>query len=195
MYLCRLNLGAEYAGPLTIIFNSVIPYVVKLLLLLESHGNEGSRQESLYLKITLFRWVNTAILTKVITPFTSSISDGPRDVLVTINSILWSELFLSPFLRLIDIFGNLKKHIIAPRTRTQESMNLYFQGTPYNLGERYTVRMFIVEFEICNTRNTNVGVSTLTGHDENPLSLLFLFGTVPLGFLLRRSNLTRSVLF
>lgn len=195
VYLCRLNLGAEYAGPLTIVFNSVIPYVVKLLLLLESHANEGSRQQSLYLKITLFRWVNTAILTKVITPFTSTISDGPRDVLVTINSILWSELFLSPFLRLIDIFGNLKKHIIAPRTRTQESMNLYFQGTPYNLGERYTVRICSVSFKSCNTLNANVCVSTATGHDKNSLSLLFLFSTVPIGILLRRSNFNCAVLF
>jgi hypothetical protein len=33
---------------------------------------------------------------------------------------------------------NLKKHILAPRTKTQEEMNLSFQGTFYNFGERYT---------------------------------------------------------
>jgi hypothetical protein len=140
VYLCRLSFGAEYAGPLTTVFNSIIPIVVKLLLFLENHGNEGSRQESLYMKITIFRWMNTVILTKLITPFTSTIGNGPRDVLTTIHSILWSELVLSPFLKLIDIFGNIEKHLIGPRMRTQESMNSYFQGTVYNLGERYTVR-------------------------------------------------------
>ena len=150
VWLCRLSLGAGYSGPLTTIFNSIIPVIVKLLLYVENHGNEGSRQESLYLKITLFRWVNTAMLTKYITPFTSTVSNGPRDMLITINSILWSELFLSPFLKLIDIFGNIQKHVIAPRMRTQESMNSCFQGTQYNLGERYTVRAIsrsIIGFE------------------------------------------------
>lgn len=33
---------------------------------------------------------------------------------------------------------NAKKHLLAPRARTQEQMNMYFQGTFYNLGERYT---------------------------------------------------------
>ena len=84
--------------------------------------------------------VNTAILTQIITPFTATISNGSKDVLPTINALLWSELCLAPFLRVLDIIGNLKKHILGPRARTQESMNLYFQGTPYNLGERYTVR-------------------------------------------------------
>jgi hypothetical protein len=34
--------------------------------------------------------------------------------------------------------GNLKKHVLAPRANTQAEMNLGFQGTFYNLGERYT---------------------------------------------------------
>jgi hypothetical protein len=34
--------------------------------------------------------------------------------------------------------GNLKKHVLAPRANTQAEMNLSFQGTFYNLGERYT---------------------------------------------------------
>ena len=34
--------------------------------------------------------------------------------------------------------GNLKKHIIAPRAKTQAEMNSWFQGTYYHLGERYT---------------------------------------------------------
>lgn len=136
--LVRNELGPGYSGPLVSVFNSIIPVIVHLLMLFESHHSEGSRQESLYLKITLFRWVNTAILTQIITPFTSTVSNGSKDVLVTISAILWSELLVVPFLRLLDIVGTLKKHILAPRAVTQEQMNLSFQGTPYNLGERYT---------------------------------------------------------
>jgi len=41
-------------------------------------------------------------------------------------------------LRLLDIVGNVGKHFFAPRERTQERMNLWFRGTNFNLGERYT---------------------------------------------------------
>jgi len=82
--------------------------------------------------------VNTALLVKLLTPWTSTLSDARQDVLPQVNALLWSELWLVPLLRLSDLFGNFKKHVLAPRSRTQEEMNLNFQGTKYNLGERYT---------------------------------------------------------
>lgn len=136
----RQNLGANYAGPLVSIFNSIIPLIIKLLMMIERHTTEGSYQTSLYLKITLFRWINTAVLTKLITPFVNTVSPGDSDVLVVINAILWSELFIVPALRLLDLFGNVKKHILGPRARNQEIMNLSFQGTYYNIGERYVTK-------------------------------------------------------
>jgi hypothetical protein len=48
-----------FTGPLVSIFNSGIPQVVKILMIFEPHHTEGSYQTSLYLKITLFRWINT----------------------------------------------------------------------------------------------------------------------------------------
>lgn len=76
-----------------------------------------------------FRQVNTAFLIKIITPWTSTLSDDDRDVLPQINAILWTELWLVPLLRLLDLYGNFQKHVLAPRSRTQELMNLNFQGT------------------------------------------------------------------
>jgi hypothetical protein len=134
----RENLGPALSGPLISIFNAIIPQIVKLLMLFERHTTEGSYQVSLYMKITLFRWANTAVLIQVITPFTSTVSDGDQDVLRSIHSILWSELLLVPGLRLLDLYGNFKKHIMAPRAINQAEMNHHFQGTFYNLGERYT---------------------------------------------------------
>lgn len=134
----REAVGPSLSGPLVSIFNSIIPMIVKILMIFESHNTEGGFQTSLYLKITLFRWINTAILTKLITPFTSTLAESKTSVLPSINSILWSELWLVPALRLLDLWGNVKKHFFAPRSRTQEVMNLNFQGTFYNLGERYT---------------------------------------------------------
>lgn len=56
------------------------------------------------------------------------------------RAILISELFLTPLLRFLDISGNIQRHVIAPRALTQSEMNLNFLGTPYRLGERFTVR-------------------------------------------------------
>ena len=49
------------------IFNLVFPEVAKFLTDAESHFSEGDKQTSLYFKIALFRWVNTAIVITIIT--------------------------------------------------------------------------------------------------------------------------------
>jgi len=135
----RNSVGPLLSGPLTTIFNSTIPFIIKLLMMIEPHATEGGFQTSLYLKITLFRWTLSAILTQVITPVTATLGGEKTDLLPTIYAILLSEVWLSPLLRLSDWYTNIKKHILGPRAKTQEEMNLSFQGTYYNLGERYTV--------------------------------------------------------
>lgn len=125
----RKSVGSWAAAPFISIFNTLIPMILKILMIFEPHGTEGSFQAALYMKITLFRWVNTALLTKVITPWTSTLAYGNKDVLPAINAILWSELIITPTLRLLDIWGNFQKHLMAPRARNQELMNLSFQGT------------------------------------------------------------------
>jgi hypothetical protein len=61
----REQFGANVAGLLTTSFNSIIPQVIKLLMIIEPHATEGAFQNSLYLKITLFRWTLSAILAQV----------------------------------------------------------------------------------------------------------------------------------
>lgn len=134
----RFSDSAWMTAIIVSIFNSIIPLVVKILMIFERHHTEESFQTSLYLKITFFRWINTALLTKLLTPFVSTLGAKKQDAIKQISGVLWSELWLAPFLRLIDIVSNFKKHVLAPRSHTQEEMNLNFQGTGYNLGERYT---------------------------------------------------------
>lgn len=134
----RRLFGPELAGPLVAIFNSIIPVVVEVLMLFERHHTEGSWQTSFYMKITLFRWINTAIITKVGSALTANLDDASTDVLPSMYAILLSELIIVPLMRIIDIVGNFKRHILAPRAMTQEEMNLNFLGTPYRIGERFT---------------------------------------------------------
>jgi hypothetical protein len=95
----RFTLGAGYAAPLVSVLNTLIPMIVKILMLFEPHHQEGKGrdllssatveyrqcsqstfcafpgefQSSLFTKITLFRWTNTALLAKMITPWTSTL--------------------------------------------------------------------------------------------------------------------------
>lgn len=136
--MARQRFGARIAAYLTTTFNSTIPQVIKILMIFEPHNTEGGFQASLYLKITLFRWTLSGFLTQVITPSTSTLGNDALDLLPTIDAILFSEVWLTPLLRVSDWYTNIFKHILAPRSKTQEEMNGNFQGTFYNLGERYT---------------------------------------------------------
>ena len=73
--------------------------------------------------------------------------------------------------------GFLNKHILAPRAMTQEQMNLNFLGTPYNLGERYTVG-----YGICRAMHRLITQTytqgRLQGFDESSFCVFFLFGPI-----------------
>jgi hypothetical protein len=59
--------GPVYAAVSISLLNTVFPMVAKSMTNTEIHRSHGSKQTSLYVKICLFRWVNTAIVTTIIT--------------------------------------------------------------------------------------------------------------------------------
>lgn len=77
------------------------------------------------------------------TPLTSNLDNDSNDVLPSMYYILISELLVTQFLRYADMAGNFQRHILAPRAMTQSEMNLNFLGTPYRLGERFTVKILL----------------------------------------------------
>lgn len=89
LMLIRISLCPQLAIILSTL-NFIIPFVTRLMVSYEKHLDEGSMQRSLYIKITLFRWVNTAIITRIITPFVSSLGVDKIDMINTINALLIS---------------------------------------------------------------------------------------------------------
>jgi len=130
--------GPFWAGILVTSMNILIPNIAKILLIFEEHASEDDLQKSMYFKIAVFRWINTAMIAKVTTPFTRQLLGEQFDVIPAMNGIFISEMFLPPILNLLDIMGNISKHYFAPRARTVHQMLLCFKGTPYNLAEKYT---------------------------------------------------------
>jgi len=122
---------------LVILFNSISPMVVRMLTSFESHIDETSSMSSAYIKVTLIRWVNTAIVTAIISPFSSTIMDGDH-LIESLRILFTAELVQRPILQVTDWLGNLKRHGFAPRAKDQRRMNLLFSSHTYSIGERYT---------------------------------------------------------
>ena len=111
---------------------------------LESHSSEHGKQTSLYVKITIFRCFNSAVVLSVISSFieTISVEDEKeymqQSLLFKVYPVIVCELFVNPLIDLMDMEGNFRKHILAPRAKDQEEMNAHFNGSRFWLAERYT---------------------------------------------------------
>lgn len=135
--LCRSQ-GAAYAAFAISVSNALFPAVAKMLTNAEAHASETGKQRSLFAKIAIFRWVVTAIVITIITPFTSTITKGPDHLLESIWLIFFADLVTSNALQISDPVSNFKRHFLAPRAKSQERMNLLMSGTEYTIAERYT---------------------------------------------------------
>jgi hypothetical protein len=116
------------------IFNSIFPLFAKLLTGMEAHSSEGGKQRSLYFKIAVFRWVNTAVVITIITPFTSTLTDG--GLVNQIYALFFAEIVTTNAIQLLDPVGHFQRHFLAPRAKTQDAMNLCMQGQQVELAER-----------------------------------------------------------
>lgn len=117
------------------VFNSVFPIFAKMLTDLEEHAAEGEKQTSLYSKIAIFRWVNTAIVITIITPFTNTLADE-NGLINQIYVLFYAEIITTNAIQLADPVGHLQRHFLAPRAQNQDAMNLLFQGQEFELAER-----------------------------------------------------------
>jgi len=88
-------------------FNILFPLFAKFLTnYLESHASESSKQESLYFKIVLFRWVTTAVIMFVLVPFTRTLDYGPEGILTRVYLQFTADILLTRGLELLDIVSS-----------------------------------------------------------------------------------------
>mmetsp|Transcript_7835 Transcript_7835/g.11793 ORF Transcript_7835/g.11793 Transcript_7835/m.11793 type:complete len:1121 (+) Transcript_7835:93-3455(+) len=120
------------------ISNAIFPTLAKTLSKCEKHANEERREVWLYIKIAIFRCLNTVVVILIITPFTSTTLGNNDDLLAGVYNIFFAEIVTVNVLQLLDIGENFKRHILAPRAKTQDAMNLNMRGTETFLAERYT---------------------------------------------------------
>lgn len=119
---CLIALARTHSALLStvtiILCNTITPFIVRNLTKLESHETETTFASSSYIKVTLIRWVNTVIVTLIITPFTDILQSGK--FINSLRLLFTAELLQRPLLQLVDWMGNIKRHIFGPRALNQE---------------------------------------------------------------------------
>jgi len=132
-------LKASYAAYTITIINQITPRLcIFITNCIESHTSEGAKEASLYLKLTLFKWMNTAIITAIITPSIRNIDYGDTELINKVSAIFFTELITNPLLLYLDIWGKLQRHVFGPKSPDQDRMNQSFKGATYLISLRYT---------------------------------------------------------
>ena len=133
------RISAWHASIAITVFNTITPMIVRILTSYESHPEQGSMSSSKYLKVTAFRWFNTAIIIQIITPFADTLREGSDDYLLeSVFVLFFFDLFARPVLQLVDIWGTLCRHVFAPRAKDQRVMNVKFAAGELDIGDLYT---------------------------------------------------------
>eukprot|EP00937_MAST-01D_sp_MAST-1D-sp2_P005576 g5576.t1 len=128
--------GGSAAAAITVsACNLVLPTLLKWVTTLEQHHDFTSENRSMLRKLLLARFVTSAIVIYLITPFGETLG---QDSLVQIQEILIADAFTTPIVRLLNLPAVLPILVLAPRARSQEQMNRYFEGSEWWLAERYT---------------------------------------------------------
>jgi hypothetical protein len=88
--------------------------------------------------MTAFLWITATLLTARITPFTGTLDNNEDDLIPSMYAIFITQLLKTPVIQIMDVVGNAKKHILAPRAPSLKKCAKYFRGTKYSLSQRYT---------------------------------------------------------
>jgi len=119
------------------IFNVATSYLVRIITRFETHAFESGKQLSIFIKGSLLLLLNTFVVVQNIKPFASSITPGKYNLISTVYRVLFYDAVFTICLQLLDPIGHIKRHYLAPRAPNQEAMNSYFQGSFYDMADRY----------------------------------------------------------
>jgi len=140
--LLQIGTGPSGAAIWISVTNIAVPIVIRMFVFkMEDHVSLNDQQLSLFLKLTFFRWMNTAVVIYLITNFT--------ELLKQVQAVIIADAIITPLVRTLNPSGAINQLIISNYALTQEKMNSYFLGTPWDAAERYadmTKTLFLALF-------------------------------------------------
>jgi hypothetical protein len=139
VFACKGLQGAVGAGGAAIwisLTNIIVPIVIKhFVTQMEDHVSVNDQQLSLFLKLTFFRWMNTAVVIYMITDFDAFLT---LLAMKQVQAVIFADAITSPIIRTLDPSSLINHLIICHYAPTQEKMNSYFMGLPWMAADRYS---------------------------------------------------------
>jgi hypothetical protein len=127
---------AAYAGLVITFANSVVPEMLHVLShLFEVHEAVGEGVESVYNKVSLFRYFNTVIIIHMLTDWSNTLDE---DHLNKVQSILIFDAFLTPFLYAFNIAHYFNRYIIANLVTNELDLRQALSGAHVRMSDRYS---------------------------------------------------------
>jgi len=143
----QVGSGPAIAALWITLTNILVPQVLrKLCFEIEDHVSLNAQQTSLFLKLTFFRWMNTAVVIYIITDFEDYLTVRS---LRQVQAVIFGDAITSPIIRTLNLATLFKQHVIARYAPCQEKVNQYFLGKPWYPAERYadmTKSLFLALF-------------------------------------------------
>ena len=153
IFVCKgLQIGTGPTGSALWISltNIAIPMVLrKLCFIVEDHVSANDQQISLFLKLTFFRWCNTAIVLYFITDFDEFLT---VKAIKQVQAVIIADALTTPIIRTLNPADAINQLLVCNYAYTQEKMNNYFLGTTWYPAERYadmTKTLFLALFFSC----------------------------------------------
>jgi hypothetical protein len=116
------------------------PFIANMLTLIEFHRSESSRQKWMFIRIAICYITLTTIALSVITPFLSTLDSQEgivQGLVPSVHNLFLSQIVYNLMYQVSDPLGQISRHVLAPRAKTQEAMNMLMRGTEIYLAERY----------------------------------------------------------
>mmetsp|Transcript_14666 Transcript_14666/g.34599 ORF Transcript_14666/g.34599 Transcript_14666/m.34599 type:complete len:748 (+) Transcript_14666:518-2761(+) len=143
----QVGSGPAIAALWITLTNILVPQVLrKLCFEIEDHVSLNAQQTSLFLKLTFFRWMNTAVVIYLITDFDEFLT---VKAMKQVQAVIFADAVTTPLIRTLNPATLVNQLIISNYAMTQEKMNSYFLGDPWYPAERYadmTKTLFLALF-------------------------------------------------
>jgi hypothetical protein len=127
--IVKSSYGSNGAAAWISVSNILVPYALRLLsFYFEDHVSLNSQQLSLFLKLSFFRWFNSAIVLFLITDFKEMLTE---EAMAQVKAVLIADAITTPLLRTIDPYEAIQQIWISKYAYTQEKMNSFFYGVEW----------------------------------------------------------------
>ena len=133
------NQGEPVLGAVLISFwNGVIPEINRYLVQeFETHHTHEQIEDSFLSKTVAGRWFTSSIVLYIIGLDHSAYMLSAYYI-GSVHAVLLADAITNPAIRLMDLSGNFKRHVLAPIAGTLERAKAWEEGTDWLLAERYT---------------------------------------------------------